>query len=76
MTERAIDTLRNTKLTSDFAGLQAGGANVLTLWSGSDQCAYALDVWIPAATRLAHRVGDVVAKAGAFAADIAVRSHG
>ena len=32
----------------------------------------ALNIWIPATTCLAHGVRDIVAKAGAFAADIAV----
>ena len=36
----------------------------------------ALDIWIPATTGTAIRVRDIVAKARAFATDIAYRCHG
>ncbi len=40
----------------------------MSAYEGTDT----LNIWIPAATSLAHGVRDIVAKAGAFAADIAV----
>jgi len=38
----------------------------------TNEGANTLNIWVPAATGLAHGVRDIVAKAGAFAADIAV----
>jgi len=34
-----------------------------------------LDIWVPAAAGLAHRVRDVIAKTRALATDVAVRCH-
>ncbi len=60
------------ELTSYFASLKARRADVLTLGMSAYESTDALDIWIPAATGLTHGVRDIVAKAGAFAADIAV----
>ena len=38
------------KLASDLSSLEAGGADVLTLGVTIDQCADALNVWIPTTT--------------------------
>ncbi len=59
-------------LASYFAGLEAGRADILSLCLSANEGADALNIWIPATTSLAHGVRDIVAKAGAFAADIAV----
>ena len=59
------------RLTSDFAGFKARRADVLTLALSAYESADALDIWIPATTCLTHGVRDIVAKAGALAADIA-----
>ena len=59
-------------LAGYFAGLEARGADILTLCLAAYEGTDALDIWIPATTSLAHGVRDIVAKAGPFAADIAV----
>jgi len=66
----------NCSLASNLAGLEAAGADVLTLGCTSNLGLYALDIWIPAAAGLAHRVGDAVAEAWSFAANVAGRGHG
>ena len=63
-------------VSCDFAGLQAGGAHVQALRRARNDCTYALDVGIPAPLGAAMRVRNVVAEAGALAADVAVGSHG
>jgi hypothetical protein len=37
-------------LTCDFSGLEAGSADILTLGIAIDQCANALNIWVPATT--------------------------
>jgi hypothetical protein len=62
-------------LAGNFSSLQARSAHVQTLWGGTDEGANSLNVWIPAATGAAVRVGNAVAEARAFATDLTVGSH-
>ena len=66
------DAAITMELAGYFAGLEARGADILTLCLATYEGTDALDIWIPATTGLTHGVRDIVAKAGAFAADIAV----
>ena len=59
-----------------LAGLDAGGADVQALGSGTDHGANPLNVRVPTTLGAPVRVRDVVAEAGTLAADIAGGSHG
>ena len=58
-------------LTCDFSGLEAGSADVLALGVAINEGADSLDIGVPTATGTTVRVRDIVAKARAFATDIA-----
>ena len=60
------------KLAQNLAGLETRRTDVLTLGGACYQGTDSLDIWIPSAASLAHRVRDVIAKTRAFATDVAV----
>lgn len=68
----ALTLKKKSELAENLSSLKAGGTNILTLGSPSNQGTDALNIWIPTTAGLAHGVRDVVTKTRAFATDVAV----
>ena len=62
-------------LAADFAGFQAGSADVQPLRGLTDSGFHRLDIRVPTALGAAMGVRNAVAEARAFTADVAGRSH-
>jgi hypothetical protein len=73
--QRQLKTVGSRLGLGDLAALDAVGADADALGGAFDHGVYGLEIWAPATPGYVVRVGDVIAKLRAFAANVAYLCH-